>query len=196
MKALIIVDLQYDFLPGGSLPVADGHHIIPLINELQKRYELIVATQDWHPADHLSFATQHQGSSAFSVSTLDGLPQVLWPDHCIQGTHGAALVGTLDTSSVAAIFRKGMDRSVDSYSAFFDNGRRQTTGLTGYLKEKMVTEVDVCGLAADYCVFFTAMDSLSAGFKTTILLEATRPIDAKEFLDKQALFLSAGGMIR
>ena len=161
MKALIIVDVQYDFLPGGSLEVAKGDEIIPIINHIQKDYDLVVATQDWHPKDHLSFASQHGGKLPFEEIELDGLNQILWPDHCIQESYGATLSEELDSTSIEAIFRKGMNPRIDSYSGFYDNGKRKDTGLAGYLKARDVDEIHVCGLAADFCVFFTAMDAIS-----------------------------------
>ncbi|MCL7988544.1 bifunctional nicotinamidase/pyrazinamidase [Sphingobacterium sp. lm-10] len=195
MKALIIVDVQVDFLPGGSLAVPAGDTIIPIINVLQKDYDLVVATQDWHPADHGSFSSQHPGSAAYDRIELNGLEQVLWPDHCIEGTAGAAFAEALDTRAVEAIFRKGTDKKIDSYSAFFDNGKLKATGLQGYLQARAVTEVHVCGLAADYCVYFTAVDSLEAGFKTAIVSRATKPIDKTTFMDKKEIFLQKGGRI-
>lgn len=176
MKALLVVDLQYDFLPGGSLAVAEGDAIIKVINEIQSKFDIIIATQDWHPSDHKSFASQHPKNKVFDVVDLNGLPQVLWPDHCVQGTKGAEFTDLWDSRRVEAIFRKGMDREVDSYSGLFDNGKRNSTGLLGYLKEKNVTEVYVCGLAAEFCVFYTAKDLADAGIKTYFLNFATKPI--------------------
>lgn len=195
MNALIIVDMQHDFLPGGSLAVAGGHELIPIINSLQERYDLVVATQDWHPADHGSFASQHEGMRPFETTTLQGLPQVLWPDHCVQGSYGAQFPETLHSKKMAAVFRKGMDRNIDSYSGFYDNGRRRRTGLAGFLMELNVREVHVCGLAADYCVFFTAMDSLAEGFQTVILQEATKAIDEESMANKFDIFLQKGGKL-
>lgn len=195
MKALIIVDVQVDFLPEGALAVPAGDTIIPAINVLQKDYDLVVATQDWHPADHGSFASQYPGAQVYDKIELHGLEQTLWPDHCIQGTAGAELAPALDTNAIEAIFRKGTDKQIDSYSGFSDNGKRKTTGLQGYLEAKAVTEVHVCGLAADYCVYFTAMDSLEAGFKTAIISRATKPIDKTTFMDKKESFLQKGGRI-
>lgn len=195
MKALIIVDIQNDFLPGGALGVPKGDEIIPLVNSLQADYDLVVATQDWHPHDHLSFASQYIGQEVFDTVDLGGLEQVLWPDHCMQGTVGAEFAPSLETNRIEAIFRKGMDRYVDSYSGFFDNGKRKSTGLAGYLKERSVEEIYVCGLAADYCVYFTAMDGLQQGWKTVLLSKATRAIDKGGFMDKKEIFLQHGGLI-
>lgn len=181
MKALIIVDVQRDFLPGGALPVPEGDRIVPVINRLQPHYELVVLTQDWHPPTHLSFASNHPGRRPFETIELDGLQQVLWPDHCVWGTPGAGFADALDTTRAAAIFRKGMDPRVDSYSGFFDNGRKHKTGLGDWLRGMGVTEVHVVGLAADYCVAYTARDAAELGFKTVIIEDATRPISPPGF---------------
>ncbi|MDM1514750.1 isochorismatase family protein, partial [Myroides odoratimimus] len=138
MKALLVVDLQYDFLPGGSLAVKDGDKIIPVINTIQKQFDLIIATQDWHPNNHKSFASQHPDNKLFDVINLNGIPQVLWPDHCVQGTKGAEFTAEWDTTKVAAIFSKGMNVEVDSYSGFYDNDHQYSTGLLGFLKDKEV----------------------------------------------------------
>lgn len=196
MKALIIVDIQNDFLPGGALPVADGDAILPIVNALQAEYPLVVATQDWHPARHGSFASAHPGAQPYELGELDGLPQVFWPDHCVQSTAGAEFAEELDQERIEAVFRKGMDPRIDSYSGFFDNGQKKATGLEGYLRGRGVTEVHVAGLAADYCVYYTAKDALSLGFKSAIVLEATRAIDAAGFALAQEQFLKLGGLLR
>lgn len=193
MHALIIVDIQYDFLPGGALAVADGDTIIPVINRIQQDYDLVLATQDWHPAGHHSFASAHPGSEPFETIDLAGLEQVLWPDHCVQGTHGARLSDQLDTNLIEAIFRKGTDPDIDSYSGFFDNGKRKRTGLAGYLEDRNITTVSVCGLAADYCVYFTAMDALQLGLHTRILENAVRAIDTSAYAEKLETFIRRGG---
>ncbi|MFE7086735.1 bifunctional nicotinamidase/pyrazinamidase [Sphingobacterium spiritivorum] len=195
MKALIIVDVQNDFLPGGSLAVEHGDEIIPLINRLQSDYGLIVATQDWHPVHHKSFAKEHPGKSVFEVIELNGLEQRLWPTHCVQGSSGAAFHEQLDMDRVEAVFRKGMNPEIDSYSGFFDNGRRKNTGLAGYLRDRNIEEVHVCGLAADYCVYFTAKDALSLGFKTAILTDATKAIDSAQFEKLARSFEEDGGRL-
>lgn len=179
--ALVIVDVQMDFLPGGALAVEDGDQIIPVINDLQIGYGLVVATQDWHPKGHSSFASQHEGKMVYEIIDWEGMPQVLWPDHCVQGSIGASLSPVLDSRAIEAIFRKGMDVDIDSYSGFYDNGRRRNTGLYGYLKDRGVSEVHVCGLAADYCVYYTAMDALTLGFDTKIVQAATKAIDQQNF---------------
>lgn len=182
MTALIIVDVQRDFLPGGALAVPEGDAIIPVLNRIQAHYNVVALTQDWHPPNHLSFASNHPGRKPLEVIELGGLPQVLWPDHCVWNTPGAAVADALDTGRAAAIFRKGMDPRVDSYSGFFDNGRRHKTGLAEWLRGLGVTEVHVAGLAADYCVAWTAMDACDLGFRTVIVEDATRPISAEGFM--------------
>ncbi len=177
MKCLILVDLQNDFLPGGSLAVPEGDAVIPVANRLQAKFPLVVATQDWHPAEHGSFAASYAGRSAFEQIDLNGLPQTLWPDHCVQGTAGAELAVTLNRDRIARVFPKGTDVGIDSYSGFFDNGHRRATGLGDYLKTQGVTDVYVCGLATDYCVKFTALDALSFGLKTYFIEDASRGVN-------------------
>lgn len=196
MKALIIVDIQNDFLEGGSLAVNNGNDVIPIINSLQNEFDLIVATQDWHPQNHKSFAAQHPGKKEFELTELNGLPQVLWPIHCVQGSFGAEFHQDLETNKIETIFRKGMDTEIDSYSGFYDNGKRKNTGLLGYLEDRNVEEVFVAGLAADYCVYFTAKDALEAGFQTTIIESATRPIDAENWKNLKDEFKNLGGNIQ
>lgn len=196
MHALIIVDVQYDFLPGGALAVPHGDEVIGVINRIQEDYSLVVATQDWHPVGHKSFASVHRGVRPFDIIELAGLEQVLWPDHCVQDTAGARLSDQLDTRRVEAIFRKGTELNIDSYSAFFDNGKRKRTGLDGYLRDREVSAVSVCGLAADYCVYFTAMDALELGFDTHIIEDAVRAIDEPTYAVKRAVFLQQGGKLR
>ncbi|MCZ6651671.1 MAG: bifunctional nicotinamidase/pyrazinamidase [Planctomycetota bacterium] len=177
MKALVLVDLQNDFLPAGALPVPDGDQVIPLANQIQQRFDLVVATQDWHPSNHASFAAIHPGKMPGDVVDLDGLQQTLWPVHCVQDTVGSAFAPGLDISRVRKIFRKGTDPGIDSYSGFFDNGHRKSTGLDFYLKQAGVTETFVLGLATDYCVKFTALDALELGFATYVLVDACRGVD-------------------
>jgi nicotinamidase/pyrazinamidase len=177
MKALIVVDVQYDFLPGGALAVPDGDQVIPVINELMPQFDLVVATQDWHPTGHGSFASSHPGKKPGDVTDLNGLKQVLWPDHCVQGTQGAELSDNLDRKEIRKIFRKGTDPGIDSYSGFFDNGHRKSTGLSDYLKSLEVNEVYIAGLAADYCVKFTALDAVQENFRTHLFIDATRAVN-------------------
>lgn len=187
--ALLVIDVQNDFLPGGSLAVADGDKVIPIINKLIPQYDLVVATQDWHPANHKSFASQHEGKKLFEEIELNGMTQRLWPDHCVQGTFGGEFHKDLELNTAEAIFRKGMDPEIDSYSGFYDNGHLKSTGLAGYLKEKGVEEIHFCGIAADYCVYFSIKDALLEGFKTVLIEEATKPIDAENF-EKQKIELN------
>jgi nicotinamidase/pyrazinamidase len=177
MNALIIVDMQNDFIEGGALAVPGGKGLVPLINKLQPHFDLIVATQDWHPANHGSFAANHPGAKAFEVIDLNGLAQTLWPIHCVQNTPGADFAPGLDRSRWAAIFQKGIDPKVDSYSGLFDNGKRRATGLGDFLKKRGVDQVYVLGLATDYCVKFTALDSLALGFKTALIEDASKGVD-------------------
>ncbi len=186
MKALLLIDIQNDFLPGGRLAVPQGDEIIPLVNTLQPQFGLVVATQDWHPGGHQGFASSHAGRAQFEQIDLHGLPQVLWPDHCLQASDGAALAPALHTARVEAIFRKGTDPEIDSYSAFFDNGHRKDTGLAAYLRGRGVTEVCVAGLAADYCVYYSALDARAAGFAATVITDATRAISADGWARAQA----------
>lgn len=195
MKALVIVDMQNDFLPGGALAVEKGDEIISFINAIQASYDLVVATQDWHPQTHQSFASQHSGKDIMDVIQLNDLEQVLWPDHCVQGSYGAQFSDQLAMDRVEMIVRKGMDEEIDSYSGFFDNGRRKNTGLHGFLKDREVTEVHFCGLAADFCVYYSAMDALDLGYKSCILSKGTRSIDKSTYMEKKEKFLKKGGVL-
>jgi nicotinamidase/pyrazinamidase len=195
MKTLIIVDPQNDFMPGGSLTVPQGNEIVPIINKLQKEFELVVATQDWHPKTHASFASTHQGKNEFETITLNGLEQIMWPDHCVQNTAGAAFHKDLDTAKIEAIFRKGTNKEIDSYSGFYDNGHKKSTGLTGYLKEKKATHLYFCGLAAEICVYFSAKDALKEGFNVSIIEDATRALNEKEFKKLKTELKEMGGEI-
>jgi len=195
MKTLILVDVQTDFMPGGALAVPDGDAVVPAINGLMNDYELIVATQDWHPPGHKSFASAHPGRKPFEMTELHGLEQTLWPDHCVQGTDGAAFHPDLDLRRVEAIVRKGMDPEIDSYSGFYDNGHRKSTGLAGYLREKSADDLYFCGLAADICVYYTLMDALKAGFRATLLERATRPLDPAAFDAAKEDIVKHGGVI-
>jgi nicotinamidase/pyrazinamidase len=182
-SALLLVDIQPDFMPGGALPVAEGDQIIPLVRRLMAsgRFGLLVATQDWHPAGHASFASSYPEKKPLDVITLHGKEQVLWPDHCVQSTSGAQLHPELSWTGVAAVIRKGMDPKVDSYSGFRNNwnaaGERPDTGLAGYLHERGIADLCVCGLARDYCVKWTAEDAAAAGFRVTVIWDATRAVD-------------------
>jgi len=177
MKALVLVDLQNDFCPGGALAVPGGDQVIPVANRVQRHFELVVASQDWHPANHKSFAANHEGRKPGELVDLGGMDQVLWPVHCVADTHGAEFVAELDTSRFARVFRKGTDPEVDSYSAFFDNGHRKATGLDDFLKKAGVRKVYVMGLATDYCVKFTALDAVQAGFDVFLIEDGCRGVE-------------------
>ncbi len=174
--ALILVDLQNDFMPGGALAVKEGDRVIEPANRLAQAFTLVVATQDWHPADHESFAIAHAGRQPGEVIDLHGLPQVLWPVHCVQETNGAEFHPDLDRARITKVIRKGMDPRTDSYSGFFDNGHRRATGLADYLREKGVTTLYVLGLATDYCVKWTAIDAVRLGFTTWLVEDACRGV--------------------
>ncbi len=175
---LLVVDVQPDFMPGGALPVPGGDAVLPVVNRLLGIFGHAVATQDWHPPDHLSFASQHPGAALFSTVALPYGPQTLWPDHCVAGTPGAALHPGLDRDRLRAVFRKGFRRAVDSYGGFTENDRRTRTGLEGYLRGVGTRRVFVCGLATDYCVAATALDAAGLGFPTFVLADACRAIAA------------------
>jgi nicotinamidase/pyrazinamidase len=181
MKALVIIDLQNDFTPGGSLEIQEGDSIVPLINRLQDHFDLLVATQDWHPKNHKSFASNHQNKKPFEKVEIQGTMETLWPDHCVQGTPGAEFHPGLKTNKIAAVFRKGMDPEIDSYSGFFDNGHKISTGLAGYLREKGVDDLYFCGLAADICVYYTIKDAIKEGFSSTLIEDATVPLSYDNF---------------
>jgi nicotinamidase/pyrazinamidase len=183
MKTLIIIDVQNDFMPGGSLEVPHGNMIVPVINEVQSYFDLVVATQDWHPKNHKSFASNHYGKKSFDKMVLNGVLQILWPDHCTQGSYGAELHRDIESNRIAAIFRKGMDPEVDSYSGFYDNNHQLSTGLAGYLKEKGASEIYFCGLAADICVYYTILDSIHEGFSATLIEDASQPLYVEKFDD-------------
>ncbi|TVZ26158.1 nicotinamidase/pyrazinamidase [Gillisia sp. Hel_I_86] len=195
MKALVIIDMQNDFIPGGSLAVPGGDEIVPIINELQNKFDLVIATQDWHPKDHSSFAENHPEKKEFESIKLHGMDQKLWPVHCVQNSKGAEFHPKLHTERIEAIFRKGTDKNIDSYSGFYDNAHLKSTGLAGYFKEKGVTTLYFCGLAADYCVYFSVMDALNEGFEAILLEDATRAISEVDFEKAKKAILHAGGNI-
>ena len=186
MRALILIDLQNDFVPGGALAVADGDQVIPVANQVQPFFDLIIATQDWHPADHGSFAINHPGKKPGDVIDLNGLPQILWPVHCVQNTPGAAFVSGLETSDIQKIFQKGTDPGIDSYSAFFDNAHRRATGLGDYLKNKEVENVYIMGLATDYCVKFSVLDAQQLGFRVFVIEDGCRAVNLQPGDDARA----------
>ncbi len=177
MDCLILVDLQNDFMPGGALAVPRGDEVVEVANRIAPEFDLVVASQDWHPGNHLSFASQHSGRSVGDVIQLAGADQVLWPDHCVQGTRGAEFHDGLAASRIDLRIRKGTNRRIDSYSAFFDNARQRSTGLADLLRARGVTAVWLVGLATDYCVKFTALDALEQGFETAVVSDGCRGID-------------------
>jgi nicotinamidase/pyrazinamidase len=179
MNALIIVDLQNDFLPGGALPVPHGDEVIPVANELQRHFDLVVATQDWHPPDHGSFAANHKGKKPGDRIILDGIEQILWPVHCVQNTHGAEFAPAFDTSRIAHVFHKGIDPKIDSYSTFFDNAHRRETGLAVYLKKRSIKDIYLVGLALDYCVKYSTLDASQLGLNTHVIVDGCRGIELK-----------------
>lgn len=193
MDVLVLTDIQNDFLPGGALAVPEGNLIMPAVERVIPYFSFIVATQDWHPPGHASFASSHPGKKPFDRMEIDGLEQVLWPDHCVQGTPGAAFSPELDMNPVEAVFRKGTDPAIDSYSVFFDNARLKATGVDGYLKARKVDRIWLAGLAADYCVYYTALDALSLGFEVVVIRDATRAITAAGGAAAEISIVSKGG---
>ena len=177
MTALLLIDIQNDFMPGGPLGVPDGHSVIGLANTLIPHFPLVVATQDWHPSNHESFAANHTNRQPGEVIDLHGLPQVLWPTHCVQNTPGADFAVGLNTDRIDFVVQKGMNPAVDSYSGFFDNGGKNPTTLLPFLSQKGVETVYLCGVATDYCVRFTALDAVKAGFKTVLIEDAARGVE-------------------
>jgi len=175
--ALLMIDIQNDFCPGGALAVTDGDAIVPLVNRLQEDYAIRILTQDWHPADHQSFASMHLGKAPFSTTEMPYGTQVLWPDHCVQGTGGAAFHPDLVTDRADLVIRKGFRAAIDSYSAFFENDHMTPTGLAGYLRERGVAKLALVGLATDFCVRFSAIDAAKLGFGVAVLEDACRAID-------------------
>ena len=175
--ALLVIDVQNCFIPGGSLAVKEGDLIVPLINQIAKNFSNVVLTQDWHTADHVSFASQHPGKKPFEAIKLDYGTQVLWPDHCVQGTEGAQIHSGIDIPQAQVVIRKGYHRDVDSYSAFLEADRKTETGLAGYLKGRKIKQVFVCGLATDYCVAWSALDARTFGFQASVIEDACRGID-------------------
>ncbi|ODT71809.1 MAG: nicotinamidase [Pelagibacterium sp. SCN 63-23] len=193
---LVIVDVQYDFLPGGNLAVSGGDEIVPLINTLAEKFTHVVLTQDWHPADHISFASQHDGKAAFDTVELDYGSQVLWPDHCVWDSHGAEISRDLHIPHAQLIIRKGYNRAIDSYSGFQEADRETLTGLAGYLGERDLGRLYIVGLATDFCVAWTAIDGAVGGFNVTVIEDATRPIDSNGSLAKAWADMDEAGVQR
>jgi nicotinamidase/pyrazinamidase len=195
-SCLVVVDVQYDFMPGGALAVAKGDEVVPVINALLPRFENVVLTQDWHPRGHASFASAHAGKKPFETTRLPYGDQVLWPDHCVQGTKGAEIHAGLQATKAQLVIRKGFHDGVDSYSGFVEADRKTSTGLAGYLKARGIREVFVCGLATDFCVAWTALDARAAGFETTLIEDASRAIDLNGSLAQAWTGLAAAGVHR
>jgi nicotinamidase/pyrazinamidase len=193
-EALIVIDVQNDFCPGGALAVAGGDEIVDRINALMGDYSTVVLTQDWHPANHASFAANHPGAAPFSLTQMPYGPQVLWPTHCVQGTDGAAFHSALRTDPAQLIVRKGFRAGIDSYSAFFENDQTTPTGLDGYLRSRGVTSVTFVGLATDYCVAYSALDAARLGFKARVLMGACRAIDLNGSLAEAEAKMRAAGV--
>lgn len=183
MKALLIVDLQNDFCPGGALAVPDGDEIVPTINKLINVFDIVIQTQDWHPADHSSFASSHEGKDPYDTITVDYGEQVLWPDHCVQGSMGAEFHPDLNPLKTQVIIRKGFRKAIDSYSTFFENDQKTSTGLTGYLKERGITDLYTVGLATDFCVKWSVLDGIDEGFNMYIVEDAVKGIDLNGSLE-------------
>lgn len=193
--ALLVIDVQNDFVPGGRLAVPDGQAVVPLVNRLARHFATVIATQDWHPPGHASFASSHPGRAPFATIPLPYGPQVLWPDHCVQGTDGAAFVAGLDIPHAVLVLRKGYRPAVDSYSAF-NEADRTPTGLAGYLRERGIGRVFLAGLATDFCVGFSAIDARGAGFAAVVIEDACRAIDADGSLAKAWQAMAAAGVAR
>lgn len=194
MKALVVIDPQNDFCPGGALAVAEGDSIMQPINEMMGAFDLVILTQDWHPQGHSSFASSHGGAAPFSLTDMPYGPQVLWPDHCIQGSDGAAFHPALDTVRADAVIRKGSNPAVDSYSAFFENDKATATGLAGLLRDRGCEDLTMVGLATDYCVAWSALDGVANGFRVEVRLPACRAIDLEGSLDRSLADMRAAGV--
>ncbi|WP_407525575.1 bifunctional nicotinamidase/pyrazinamidase [Methylobacterium oryzisoli] len=193
---LLVVDVQRDFLPGGALAVPDGDAVVPAVNALGRRFPHVVLTQDWHPPGHASFASRHPGRAPFETVRLAYGEQVLWPDHCVMGTPGAELADGLDLPGAELVIRKGFRPGIDSYSAFLEADRTTPTGLSGYLRERGITRVVLCGLATDYCVGWSALDARAAGFEAVLVEEACRAIDQGGSLARAFAAMEAAGVRR
>ena len=194
MKALVVIDPQNDFCPGGALAVAEGDSIMQPINEMMGAFDLVILTQDWHPQGHSSFASSHDGAVPFSLTDMPYGPQVLWPDHCIQGSDGAAFHPALDTMRADVVIRKGSNPAVDSYSAFFENDKATATGLAGLLRDRGCEELTMVGLATDYCVAWSALDGVANGFRVEVRLPTCRAIDLDGSLDRSLADMRAAGV--
>ncbi len=194
-SALIVIDLQNDFCPGGALAVPEGDRIVPGINALMAEFPAVILTQDWHPSGHSSFASSHPGKSAYEMTQMPYGPQVLWPDHCVQGSHGAEFHDHLNTARADLILRKGFNPAIDSYSAFFENDRTTPTGLHGYLQTRGITELTMVGLATDFCVNYSALDAAHLGYRVTVRRDLARGIDLDGSLAAAEAGMAAAGVI-
>lgn len=195
-NTLLIIDVQNDFCPGGKLAVKDGDRVVPGINQIMKKFDKVIATQDWHPENHVSFAKNHVGAKAYDMIDVGGIRQVLWPVHCVAGTRGAEFHPELNMSNFHLILRKGTNPNIDSYSAFMENDKNTITGLDGYLKGLDIKQVYICGLATDYCVFYSAMDSRMSGFETFVIIDTCRAIDEPKGTLEKALSTMKDNEIR
>ncbi|WEX09963.1 bifunctional nicotinamidase/pyrazinamidase [Chelativorans sp. AA-79] len=193
-EALIVIDVQNDFCPGGALAVERGDEVVPVINRLAGRFDHVILTQDWHPAGHSSFASSHPGKAPFETFEMPYGEQTLWPDHCVQGTRGAEFHPGLEWTRAELVIRKGFRKAIDSYSAFFENDHKTPTGLTGYLREREIGKVTLAGLATDFCVAYSALDARSQGFEATVVLEACRAIDLGGSLAAMTEKMKAAGV--
>jgi nicotinamidase/pyrazinamidase len=193
-EALIVIDVQNDFCPGGALAVAGGDEILPLVNDMIRRFDHVVLTQDWHPAGHSSFASEHPGKNPFETIAMLYGEQTLWPDHCIQGNVGAAFHPDLEWTRAELVIRKGFRKEIDSYSAFFENDHKTPTGLAGYLKERGISKVTLAGLATDFCVAYSALDAVRSGFTAIVAMEACRAIDLGGSLATMTERMKAAGV--
>lgn len=192
MRTLVLIDLQNDFVPGGSLSVPNGEKAVETANAIQDQFDLVIASQDWHPENHVSFAKNHSGKKEFEEIEVNGMPQTLWPAHCVQNTNGAEFHPDLQTERIEAIFRKGTDSQIDSYSAFFDNAHLKNTGLNGYLKEKEASTLYFLGLAGDICVYYSVKDALDLGFDCVIIEDGSQPLEPKIFQKQKEALIAKG----
>lgn len=196
-SALIVTDIQHDFLPGGALAVPDGHAVLGPVNALARRFDRVILTQDWHPPGHISFASTHPGRQPLdSLELPDGRTQILWPDHCVQGSHGAEIAWSLDISKAQLVIRKGYWKDLDSYSVFIEADRTSPTGLAGYLRERGLDRLFIVGLATDFCVAWTALDAANLGFETFVVEDATRGIDTNGSMERAMADMEAAGIKR
>ena len=194
-NALLIVDVQNDFCPGGALAIQGGDKVIPVINQIQPIFDTIIATRDWHPPNHVSFAVNHPGKNVYDIIDINGISQVLWPSHCVSGSIGAAFHPDLETDRFKIILHKGMDPAIDSYSVFLENDKKKLTGMDDFLRHLEITRIFLCGLATDYCVFYSAMDAISFGFETCVVIDACCGVDVPDRnIEKAILLMKSSGV--